>query len=314
MSRELRERREKDWFWIDNALVDRKDLNIYEKMLYICLARHLGSNEYCFPSLKLLKEELGLKDERTVVKYLRTLIEKGLIEAEKSKGKSNIYYLYNVKVDTSDVPAPNVPTSKAGTSHEGTFNQVGTSDVGRVPTFHAESSSMRCGYKNTTKNTNINIATTTQLDNKNNIDPDTLKDSSSSFNLIKNLLEQHGISERTKNNILELVKLKNISVNRVVEILKLAPGKNWKEGAIFLALKENWQEVSQNSNTSDLLAKPFSDKISKKLKGTYDYYLAGIRENIYTPKQAQNKFYVECEKYSEFSEFEKYYKLLGESI
>ena len=30
----MRDRRQKDWFWVDNALVDRKDLNLYEKMLY----------------------------------------------------------------------------------------------------------------------------------------------------------------------------------------------------------------------------------------------------------------------------------------
>lgn len=153
----MRDRRQKDWFWVDNALVDRRDLNLYEKMLYICLARHAGNNDYAFPKLATLCDELGVKDNRTVVKYIKSLEEKGLIEIEKRKGSSNLYYLNNVEVPTSDVPTFNVPT----TSNEGT---VPTSNVGR-------GSSMKCTPKNTNiKNTNLNIITTTKLDKVNKID------------------------------------------------------------------------------------------------------------------------------------------------
>lgn len=100
----MREMRERDWFWLDNALVDRYDLNIYEKMLYVCLARHIGSNDYAYPKLETLAKELGIKDTRTIVKHTKSLEQKGLITVERLKGKANRYYLNNVKVDTSNVP------------------------------------------------------------------------------------------------------------------------------------------------------------------------------------------------------------------
>ena len=100
----MREMRERDWFWLDNALVDRYDLNIYEKMLYVCLARHIGSNDYAYPKLETLAKELGIKDTRTIVKHTKSLEQKGLITVERLKGKANRYYLNNVKVPTSNVP------------------------------------------------------------------------------------------------------------------------------------------------------------------------------------------------------------------
>ncbi len=34
----LRDGRVKNWFYIENELLDRQDLNIYEKMIYIIIA------------------------------------------------------------------------------------------------------------------------------------------------------------------------------------------------------------------------------------------------------------------------------------
>ena len=93
----MRDLREKDWFWLDNALIDRTDLNLYEKMLYACLARHTGKKEYAYPALETLARELGIKDTRTIVKYTKSLANKGLVVIEKLKGKSNRYYLKNVE-------------------------------------------------------------------------------------------------------------------------------------------------------------------------------------------------------------------------
>ena len=115
----MREMRERDWFWLDNALVDRYDLNIYEKMLYVCLARHIGSNDYAYPKLETLAKELGIKDTRTIVKHTKSLEQKGLITVERLKGKANRYYLNNVKVDTSNVPTLDDTTLNVPTSHVG---------------------------------------------------------------------------------------------------------------------------------------------------------------------------------------------------
>ena len=293
MSRELREKREKNWFWIDNALIDRTDLNLYEKMLYICLARHTGGKDYAFPSLELLCKELGIKDKRTVVKYIKNLIEKGLVEADKSKGKVNVYYLFNVEeVVTSNVPTSKVPTSNATTQ---------ASNVTRVVTSNVPSSSdISCYYNKTNiKKTNIN-KTTADIDNINNIDPD----SSSDFDLIKKLLEQHGITAGTIINILELVKINNISLNRVKAVLLTAPVKKWGEGAIYKALKENWAAV-ETQETFD------ESKAIKRLNNVFDYYYAGVVNGFYKPAAAQQKFAVECEKYKELELFKKLFDTLG---
>lgn len=230
----MRDRRQKDWFWVDNALVDRRDLNLYEKMLYICLARHAGNNDYAFPKLATLCDELGVKDNRTVVKYIKSLEEKGLIEIEKRKGSSNLYYLNNVEVPTSDVPTFNVPT----TSNEGT---VPTSNVGR-------GSSMKC----TPKNTNLNIITTTKLDKVNKIDQmEVSKKISSSSNLnnldkdtiyqIKSALQSHGLSIPTCKNIMTLVEQGSVGLERIKLVLMTAQLKKWDDGAVYQALRDNWE-------------------------------------------------------------------------
>lgn len=245
----MRDRRQKDWFWVDNALVDRKDLNLYEKMLYICLARHAGNNEYAFPKLSTLCEELGVKDTRTVVKYIKSLEEKGLIEVEKRKGSSNLYYLNNVEVPTSDVPTFNVPTA----SNVGT---VPTSNVGR-------GSSMKCHSKNTNiKNTNLNIITTTKLDNLNKIDQEveaSKKTSSSSLLKtldkdtifqIKSILHNHGLNIATCKNIMALVEQGSIDLARIKLVLMTAKLKKWDDGAVYQALRNNWEIKAETSTTT----------------------------------------------------------------
>ena len=244
----MRDRRQKDWFWVDNALVDRKDLNLYEKMLYICLARHAGNNEYAFPKLSTLCEELGVKDTRTVVKYIKSLEEKGLIEVEKRKGSSNLYYLNNVEVPTSDVPTFNVPTA----SNVGT---VPTSNVGR-------GSSMKCHSKNTNiKNTNLNIITTTKLDKVNKIDQvEVSKKISSSSNLnnldkdtiyqIKSALQSHGLSIPTCKNIMTLVEQGSVGLERIKLVLMTAQLKKWDDGAVYQALRDNWEIKTETSITT----------------------------------------------------------------
>ena len=240
----MRDRRQKDWFWVDNALVDRRDLNLYEKMLYICLARHAGNNDYAFPKLATLCDELGVKDNRTVVKYIKSLEEKGLIEIEKRKGSSNLYYLNNVEVPTSDVPTSDVPT----------FNVPTTSNEGTVPTSNVgRGSSMKCTPKNTNiKNTNLNIITTTKLDKVNKIDQmEVSKKISSSSNLnnldkdtiyqIKSALQSHGLSIPTCKNIMTLVEQGSVGLERIKLVLMTAQLKKWDDGAVYQALRDNWE-------------------------------------------------------------------------
>ncbi len=245
----MRDLREKDWFWLDNALIDRTDLNLYEKMLYACLARHAGKKEYAYPALETLARELGIKDTRTIVKYTKSLANKGLVVIEKLKGKSNRYYLKNVE----RVPTFNVPT---------------TPDVSTPPTSDVGSSTyMECTSKKTNiKNTNKE--TTTKLDNINKIDP-----SSSSLEIlekdkikqIKSALQMHGISVATCKNIMDLVYSKHIDLERIKAVLTVAVIKRWEDGAIYKALKENWIIENKKSDVLPVKTNTFSEKKAKEV-------------------------------------------------
>lgn len=261
----MRDLREKDWFWLDNALIDRTDLNLYEKMLYACLARHTGKKEYAYPALETLAKELGIKDTRTIVKYTKTLADKGLVVIEKLKGKSNRYYLKNVeKVPTLDVPS----NKEVDTLEVPTFDVPTTPDVSTPPTSDVPSSTyMGCTPKKTNiKNTNKE--TTTKIDNINKIDP-----SSSSLEIlekdkikqIKSALQMHGISVATCKNIMDLVYSKHIDLERIKAVLTVAVIKRWEDGAIYKALKENWIIENKKCDVLPVKTNTILEKKAKKV-------------------------------------------------
>lgn len=296
----MRDKRDKGWFWIDNAIVDRTDLNIYEKMLYMCLARHAGEKDFCFPGLETLCRELGIKDTRTVVKYIRTLEEKGLIETKKEKGKSNKYYLNNVKVPASDVPPTcDVPTSDVSTSSKVPTYNVPTSDdtthmgCTHLPTWDVGTTThMGCTSKKTNiKKTNKEDTTTIQ-DNINKIDPKTSeedKNSSSSIDLIKTMLEQYGISNNTKMNIMVLVRDENITPERVSEVLKAAQFKKWHEGAIYTALRDNWKITDTDTEQAEReKQREKSAKIDEQIKKSSQEFQA-VKDKINTEHQEKDE-------------------------
>lgn len=84
----------------------------------------------------LIKKITGIKDGRTVQKYMSQLAHYQLVKIEKERGKSNIYFLtFEDRLPTQHVGTLNAPTQ-----------QVPTSDVGGVPTQHAGGSTyMACG-------------------------------------------------------------------------------------------------------------------------------------------------------------------------
>lgn len=84
----------------------------------------------------LIKKVTGIKDGRTIQKYMAQLAKYQLIRIEKEKGKSNVYFLtFDSRLPTQHVGTFNVPTQNVPTSH-----------VGGVPTQHAGGSTyMACG-------------------------------------------------------------------------------------------------------------------------------------------------------------------------
>lgn len=83
----------------------------------------------------LIKKVTGIKDGRTIQKYMAQLAKYQLIRIEKEKGKSNVYFLtFDSRLPTQHVGTFNVPTQHVPTCH-----------VGGVPTQHAGGSTyMAC--------------------------------------------------------------------------------------------------------------------------------------------------------------------------
>ena len=103
----LRDGRVRNWFYLENDLLDRQDLTIYEKMIYIVIARYVDKEDKAFPSVPTIAKK-GSMSERQVQMIINSLVKKGLIEKESRINKynksktSNLYTLLSVKKNQSD--------------------------------------------------------------------------------------------------------------------------------------------------------------------------------------------------------------------
>jgi len=98
----LRDGRTRNWFYLENDLLDRQDLAIYEKTVYIVIARYVNGENKAFPSYETIAKKGSMS--RSKAKYVvNSLVQKGLLKKEfrKSKDKncytSNLYTLLNPK-------------------------------------------------------------------------------------------------------------------------------------------------------------------------------------------------------------------------
>jgi hypothetical protein len=102
----LRNGRVKNWFYLENGLLDREDLTIYEKMIYIVIARFVDKEDKAFPSVPTIAKK-GSMSERQVQIIINSLVKKGLIKKESRINKdnksktSNLYTLQSVKRNQS---------------------------------------------------------------------------------------------------------------------------------------------------------------------------------------------------------------------
>lgn len=93
----LKDSRKKEWFWIENSLIDNLGLSTYEKMIYIVLVRHLDYESTCFPSKLTISKKSGCSIA-TVKRVINSLEEKELIKKvnrknENGNNESNLYYI-----------------------------------------------------------------------------------------------------------------------------------------------------------------------------------------------------------------------------
>ena len=143
----MRDIRKKGWFWVENELIDRTDLSFEVKSMYMILARFADAEGKCFPSVEKLAEIIG-KDKRTVIRYMKKLEEKGLIEKKRRFNQTNIYYLKNVALNSDKIDNDKNDGDIVVTSLDDT---VVTSDSDKNVNLKKHNE------KNTIKNTQYNI-------------------------------------------------------------------------------------------------------------------------------------------------------------
>lgn len=115
----LRDKRKKNWFYIENAVVDREDLSSNEKLIYMALARYANESDEAFPSYSTLSRKTSLS-KRTIINGIKSLIEKKLIKKTKrysnssKENNSNLYTLFSAQLPSAS-GAP--PPSKSDEPH-----------------------------------------------------------------------------------------------------------------------------------------------------------------------------------------------------
>lgn len=90
---------------------------------------------------------------------------------------------------------------------------------------------------------------------------------------IKSALENYGLGVETCRNIMELVKNGRINFERVNSVLGVAKEKAWGEGAIYKALRDNWEIRGRDEKVFS--EKELRKKLSSKVNILLDDYEKG---------------------------------------
>ena len=91
----LRDGRVKNWFYLENDLLDREDLTIYEKTVYIVIARYVNGENKAFPSYETIAKK-GSMAKIQAKRVVKSLIQKGLLKKETRRSKENKSYTSNL--------------------------------------------------------------------------------------------------------------------------------------------------------------------------------------------------------------------------
>ena len=112
------------------------------------------------------------------------------------------------------------------------------------------------------------------------------------------------MSKITRKNILNLYLKKLITKERIIEVFQVSKEKEWGEGAIFKALKENWNIQSKNTvkNTTVLS----EDEARKKIRNRANYYI-NVFETNNNFDEAKNNFIEELKQINGFEELKSEY-------
>ena len=116
----------------------------------------------------------------------------------------------------------------------------------------------------TTNNRITNKKTTTSENKKSS---SSLEENSSGKEMINELLKKYNLSKSTRKNILNLYLKKSIKKERIIEVFNISKEKGWGEGAIYKALKENWNIQAKN------IPVVTEDEIRNKIRIMVNYHI-----------------------------------------
>ena len=155
--------------------------------------------------------------------------------------------------------------------------------------------------KDTTNNRITNNKTTTSEDKKSS---SSLKENSLEKETINEFLRKYNLSKITRKNILNLYLKKLITKERIIEIFQVSKEKEWGEGAIFKALKENWN--IQFKNTTKDITVLSEDEARKKIRNRVNYYI-NVFETNNNFEEAKNNFIEELKQINGFEDLKSEY-------
>lgn len=262
---------------IQSFMVTELELKGNELLAYAIIYGFSQTNGTYFSGSTQYLADWTNSTRQGIMKNLKSLIDKGLIEKVGENQQVNYYKALR-------------PVNKVNQSTELTRKQ---SLQGAKQSLQEEVTEFTGTCKQSLHNNIDNILdnninkTTTKLDNLNKIDQDS-KDSSTSSSSspvensskekdtiyqIKSALQSHGISIDTCKNIMELVRNGRVNLDRIKSVLITAQQKAWGEGAIYKALRDNWE--AGTSETKPLTEKDLRKKLAGKANMLLDDYKKG---------------------------------------
>ena len=155
--------------------------------------------------------------------------------------------------------------------------------------------------KDTTNNRITNNKTTTSEDKKSS---SSLKENSLEKETINEFFKKYNLSKITKKNILSLYSKKLITKERIMEVFQVSKEKEWGEGAIYKALKENWNIQSKNTAKKTTLLS--EDEERKKIRNRANYYI-NVFETNNNFNEAKNNFIEELKQINGFEDLKSEY-------
>lgn len=96
---EIRDQRQKEWFWIDNEFLDEyaKLVGPVATLVYLSLSRHSDNGtQTAFPSMETIGKEVGVSSRNTISKGIKKLREYGIIDIKEAVNPANGKRLNNV--------------------------------------------------------------------------------------------------------------------------------------------------------------------------------------------------------------------------